>query len=84
MIKEEITKKYKMCTLEEALEKWDGVPEELREYVYYIDFLKLTDHIPNKIIEAKELGREATDYKDILEARQFARDEINRLETLEP
>lgn len=43
---------------------------------WYI-FLELTDHIPNKIIEAQALGRTPKDYTDILEMRQLARDKIN-------
>ena len=71
--------------------------EEIDESVWRI-FLMVTDHIPNKIIEAliEDLAAATitnfvkvfinfivsvrTEYKDVLECRKFARDEINRLE----
>ena len=43
-------------------------------------FLNATDHIPNKIIEAQILGESTEDYTEILRYRQFARDEINRIQ----
>ena len=49
------------------------------EDVFYHTFLCQTDHIPNKIIESQVLGKPSEDYTEILECRQFARDEINRL-----
>lgn len=56
--------------------------DEVDESVWRI-FLMVTDHIPNKIIEAQILGETAADYTEILRYRQFARDEINRLEVSE-
>ena len=53
------------------------------EIDFYQTFLIQTDHIPNKIIEAQILGEPAKDYTEILRYRQFARDEINRLEVSE-
>lgn len=41
--------------------------------------LSATDYIPNKITEAQFLGNEVDDYTEVLELRQYARDEINRL-----
>lgn len=52
--------------------------DEIDESVWRI-FLMVTDHIPNKIIEAQILGEPAEDYTEILRYRQFARDEINRM-----
>lgn len=55
---------------------------EIDESVWRI-FLMVTDHIPNKIIEAQILGEPVEDYTEILRYRQLARDEINRLEVSE-
>ena len=73
--------------------------EEIDESVWRI-FLMVTDHIPNKIIEAliEDLASATItnfikvfidfikavriEYKDVLERRQFAREEINRLEEI--
>ena len=46
---------------------------------YYQTFLNQTDYVVNKIIESNILGKETKDYTEVLKARQFARDEINRL-----
>ncbi|MDO4486028.1 MAG: hypothetical protein Q4C46_05460 [Bacillota bacterium] len=57
-------------------------PEDVKER-YGLDFWRVfllqTDHIPNKIMEAQALGETPEDYTEILNYRQFARDEINRL-----
>ena len=47
--------------------------------MWALDFLRRTDHIPNKIIEAEVLGNKTEDYIEVLKARQIARDEINKL-----
>lgn len=79
MFSEELLRKYNMATLEEYKEIFgDDVEVKID---YYRTFLIQTDHIPNKIIEAQVLGLEVDDYKEILECRQYARDEINRLRT---
>lgn len=79
MFKLDILKKYNMRSLEDYKERHgDNIDTEM---TFYQTFLIQTDHIPNKIIEAQVLGLEVEDYKDILELRQFARDEINRLRT---
>ena len=68
-----------------------GIPQKYAEKIHASDelnpdaevwlaFLNVTDHIPNKIIEAQTLGKPIEDYTEILRYRQFARDEINRLE----
>lgn len=73
MIPEEIYKKYQLADITEY-----ECPQD-----FYRTFLIQTDHIPNKIIEAQILGESAEDYTEILRYRQFARDEINRLEVSE-
>lgn len=46
----------------------------------YMTFLIQTDYIPNKIIEANFLGQPLDeDYTEILQARQFAREQIRIL-----
>ena len=70
MVPEEIYKKYQLA----------DITEYECEQDFYHTFLIQTDHIPNKIIEAQILGEPAEDYTEILRYRQFARDEINRLE----
>lgn len=57
-------------------------PEDVKERYgsdFWRVFLLQTDHIPNKIVEAQALGETPEDYTEILNYRQFARDEINRL-----
>lgn len=76
MIENFILKKYGLPSLEEYKEKLnDPNAEEL----YYRTFLMQTDHIPNKIVESQLLQKEAVDYTDVLQARAFARSEINRI-----
>ena len=69
MIPKEVYEKYHLA----------DITEYESEYVFYYTFLIQTDHIPNKIIEAQVLGEIPEDYTEILTYRQFARDEINRL-----
>lgn len=73
----DILKKYNMRSLEEYKERHGNNIDT--EMTFYQTFLIQTDHIPNKIIEAQVLGIEVDNYKEILELRQYARDEINRL-----
>lgn len=70
MIPEEIYKKYQLA----------DITEYECEQDFYYTFLIQTDHIPNKIIEAQILGEPIEDYTEILRYRQFARDEINRIQ----
>ena len=70
MIPEEIYKKYQLA----------DITEYECEQDFYYTFLIQTDHIPNKIIEAQILGEPIEDYTEILRYRQFARDEINRVQ----
>mgnify|MGYP003303376845 CR=1 FL=1 len=77
MISQEILKKYNMKTLEEYKEDFgDSANTEL---LFYQTFLIQTDHIPNKIIESQALGNTPEDYTEILTYRQYARDEVNKL-----
>lgn len=73
---------YGMLPLEEFKAGFDDRDTNERGIVleWSRDLLHRTDHIPNKIIEAQALGNDAEDYTEILRYRQFARDEINRLE----
>lgn len=76
-IKDEILKKYKLVAWEEYLSCWEEEIGEVQAKKDYCQlFLNLTDHIPNKIIEAQVLGKEVDDYKEILELRQEAREII--------
>lgn len=76
----EILKKYGIIdTLEEMVSNSIHMTEREVVEEYYRGFLIATDHIPNKVVEAQILGTETDDYTEILNYRQFARDEINRL-----
>ena len=76
----EILKKYGIIdTLEERVSNSIHMTEREVVEEYYRGFLIATDHIPNKVVEAQILGTETDDYTEILNYRQFARDEINRL-----
>lgn len=70
----EMAERYGLAQLEE----FQNTGEEIE---FYRSFLALTDHIPNKIIEAQIIVKPVKDYTEILRYRQFARDEINRLES---
>ena len=69
MIPKEVYKKYHLA----------DISEYESEIIFYQTFLIQTDHIPNKIIETQVLGEIPEDYTEMLNYRQFARDEINRL-----
>lgn len=76
-IKKEILNKYSLPTLDEYIILFgDSIPAL---EAYYKEFLKQTDHIPNKIFEAQLLGDSIDDYTEILNYRKQARDEINNL-----
>ena len=76
----EIFIKYNYLSLTEFLAH-NSVNEDYKENreiaTYYERFLKNTDYIANKIIEAQVLNLSCDDYKDVLLARQYARDQIN-------
>lgn len=95
MISMEMLKKYNMLPLEEYKAMYgDSVDTEK---TFYETFLAQTDHIPLKIIEAytvfmvdnnvnvgnmkKFFADVKEQYGEILEARKFAREEINRIES---
>lgn len=76
MIPQVILDKYEMDALEHYIK---GFGEKEGTLAFCNAFLILTDHIPNKIIEAQILGNSIDDYKEILELRQQARDKINEM-----
>lgn len=78
---DEILKKYNMKSLEEYKQRFGDSVETETEF--YRTFLIQTDHIPNKIIEAQIMGARIDDYTEILQLRQNARKEINRLRNAE-
>ena len=73
----ELIEKYSVQDLNVLTEILEN--ETLALTTHYHDFLNKTDHIPNKIIEAQALGNTPEDYTELLNYRQQARDEINRL-----
>ena len=76
----EILEKYGMSTWDEFYNSWkDELTEAQTKELYCHTFLQQTDHIPNKIIEATALGNEPEDYTEILNYRQLARNEINKI-----
>ena len=97
MISNEILTKYNMVSLEEYKQIFNGASETDAELMFYDTFLKQTDHIPLKITEAyvvfmvennvnvgsmkKFFNDVKEQYGEILEARKFAREEINRIES---
>ena len=74
MIPKEVLEKYGMQTLEEYLAIEDALVN--MELMFYVDFLKRTDHIPNKILEGAATSE---DYADELYYREVARQEIDKL-----
>lgn len=74
MIPQAILDKYEMDNLDHYIK---GFGEKEGTLAFFLAFLTLTDHIPNKIIEAQILGNGFDDYTEILELRQQARDKIN-------
>ena len=77
MINEKLLKKYNMKPLIKY--ENDFGKSKDTEITFYRTFLIQTDHIPNKIIEAQILGETVEDYTEILNARKFAREQINKL-----
>ena len=69
----------------ETLEKYEliGMLENVGAIPFYKNFLALTDYVIVKIQECKLLGTECEDYTILLNERNFARNEINRLEEFE-
>lgn len=74
--------KYTMKSLDEY--KKDFGESVDTEIGYYQTFLTSTDYISNKIIEEYVSGKSKAQvlekYKDILDARNFARDKLRELE----
>ena len=79
LIPKEILEKYNMMEIEGYKALFGDNTDT--EKTFYKTFLMQTDHIPNKIIEAQILGKTTDDYTEILNYRQLARDEINKLES---
>lgn len=75
----ELLKKYEIAPLN-VLKEYHG-DDIQTEIFFYKEFLKQTDHIPNKMFEAQVLGVNIDDYTEILKYRQAARDRINSLMT---
>lgn len=76
MIPQTILDKYEMDNLDHYIK---GFGEKEGTLAFCRAFLVLTDHIPNKIIEAQILENSIDDYTNILELRQQARDKINEM-----
>lgn len=95
MIAQELLEKYNMLSLEESKERHGDSLDT--ERIFYQTFLMQTDHIPKKIFESyitymvennvnvgsmkKFFNDVKEEYGEILEARKFAREEINRIES---
>lgn len=71
MITDEMAARFHLPPLEE----YDFEPLQ-----YYHAFLSETDYVVAKIAEAMYQGETPEDYTDVLEARRFAREQINELE----
>lgn len=97
MIPKDILEKYYMKTLDGYKEDFGDTIDT--EKMFYETFLIQTDHIPLKIFEEyitfmvennvnvgnmkKFFNDVKEEYADVLEARKFAREEINRLQATE-
>lgn len=77
-----LAQKYNMDTLED-FKNFSEEPEDFATMMWYQTFLKLTDHIPIKLMEGS-LSTE--DCREELAARELARSEIARIngESYEP
>ena len=75
-ISKELISKYKVVPLEELVEKI-GI-ENIAKINFYQFFLENTDYLAMKLAEGL-INKE--DKAEEFEARQFARDEINRLQS---
>lgn len=76
-IKQEILDKYGLPSYETFMK---NKFEYETEASFYMLILNVTDHIPNKIVEAQFLGESIDDYTDILLCRKTARKKLNELE----
>lgn len=79
---ETLISKYNGVTLPEYLESHkhdDDYDAPNYSIDYYMNFLKRTDYVPNKLIECQVLNVDCQDYTDILLARKFAREQIDSL-----
>lgn len=48
---------------------------------YYTTFLAQSDYVTAKTMEAQLLGESVEDYREVLEARRFAREQVNAIDT---
>lgn len=79
MISKEIYSKYHLADLEFYIAGCGGSEIEGKK-MFYQTFLIQTDYIPNKIIEAQTLGETLDeDYTEVLQARKFARNQLNAI-----
>lgn len=76
MINEKILSKYSILPFEKFKMQYDNVNENSLLITYYLEFLNETDYLAMKLAEGL-ITKE--DKRDEFEARQFCRDEINRL-----
>lgn len=47
---------------------------------YYTTFLAQSDYVTAKAMEAQILGESVEDYREVLEARKFAREQVNAID----
>ena len=71
-----LAQKYNMDTLED-FKNYIEEPEDFAIMLWYQTFLKLTDHIPIKLMEG---SLSTDDCREELAAREFARSEVARLQ----
>ena len=80
MLADEILARYHMIPLTGYKERYGDTDET--ERVFYSTFLTQTDYVAAKLAEAAYLGQTpGEDYTEVLAARQYAREEINKLQT---
>lgn len=71
MISNELIQRFHLFTIE-------GYHHSTRDW--YLTFLATTDYIPAKAMEAQLLGESIEDYTEIIEARRWAREQINAID----
>lgn len=78
MLTDDILARYHMLPLTGYKERFGDTTET--ERVFYSTFLTQTDYVAAKLSEAAYLGQAPDeDYTEVLAARQYAREEINKL-----
>ncbi len=71
-----LAQKYNMDTLED-FKNFSREPEDFATMLWYQTFLKLTDHIPIKLMEG---SLSTQDCREELASREFARGEVAKLQ----